>query len=171
MQRLEMLSAGTPAFTEAGKKAWCAMCARLKETCEEHWNAYQNVDCTGPISRADVHREFRLARRRYESAEAVLNASAVIEPATDASAVRIGTVVTIRIEGKEPQTFEVGDYGSDDPKMSPPVVSYSSRLVRPLLEHAVGDDASIVLANGTLKDVEILDIRMPHAPAAIQLAA
>lgn len=171
MRSFQMLSAGTPLFTETGKSAWCGMCAQLNRDCVEHRIAYQNVDGTGVRARADVLRELNQAEHRYHNAKNVLDSCAIVEAATDASVADIGTVVTICIAGKQPRTFEIGDYGSDDPKANPPVVSYSSRMVLPLLGHAVGDETSIILADRSRKEVEILDIRMPNEPVTLQAAA
>lgn len=125
----------------------------------------------------DVHRECDLARKRLAHLRHVLANHQIVELATSASMVAIGTIVTFqRYDARgnaapKPETYIIGDYGSTDPSQDIPVISHDSILVAGLLGRVVGDTIMVKLKNGSEIELELLDIRLPSAPVQFRLAA
>ncbi|MDB4991975.1 MAG: hypothetical protein JWL75_220 [Parcubacteria group bacterium] len=156
----KVLARGIPLLTPHGVAAWTTIHALLKETRDTHSRAYNDGSAVGGIGKIDVRRELENANRRLREAEFVLGNYRAIDPADDTSVVDVGTTITTSNGGKVPITVQVGDYGSDDPTASPPIVSYTSRLILGLLGSKIGDAAFITLATGEEQDVDILDIQL-----------
>lgn len=140
---------------------------KLRDALIEAKSTHGGTLNTGQI---ELARQQEIMKTRLAADQNVMRNYRIIEPASIADYVDIGTIVDIERmydDGRtSDETYLIGCYGSNDSKTVPPTVSYDSPIISCIFGKRVGESGETRVAERDLS-IEVKAIRLPAAATQV----